>query len=203
MLRERTMGVAMNKKANLKPGFLTRFRKDSSGATAVEFAMIAPVFFLMLFVIVETGLMMFTEYVLQTSVQDAARLVRTGQAQGGQMASGDLKTKVCRLASVIINCSGKVTVYMASASDFAALKVAMPSYLGVGKKADGSPGPSSYSCGGPGAAVGLIATYDWDFSVPYFMNFMANMSGISNTRRLAGIAMFKNEPFPPSTTSCK
>ena len=197
------MGVSMNKKTDQKAGFLGRFRKDSSGATAVEFAMISPVFFLMLFVIVETGLMMFTEYVLQTSVQEAARLVRTGQAQGAEMAAGDLKTKVCRLAGVIINCTGKVTVYMASASDFASLKATMPSYLGVGKKADGSPGPSSFSCGGPNAAVGLIATYDWDFSVPYFMNFMANMSGNSTTRRIAGIAMFKNEPFPSSTTTCK
>jgi hypothetical protein len=82
------------------------------------------------------------------------------------------------------------------------LKASMPSYLTVGKKADGSPGPTSYSCGGPSAAVGMIATYDWDFSIPYFMDFMANMSGNSKTRRLAGFAMFKNEPFPSSTNQC-
>jgi hypothetical protein len=164
--------------------------------------MVAPVFFLLLFVIVETGLMLFTEYVLQTSVQEAARFVRTGQAQGAGMAASDLKGKVCRLANVIINCNSKVTVYVASAANFAALKTAMPSYLGIGKKPDGSPGPSSFQCGGANAAVGIIATYDWDFSIPYFMNFLSNMSGNTKTRRLAGFAMFKNEPFPSSTSSC-
>jgi Flp pilus assembly protein TadG len=196
------MTDSINHKASRKRGHFMRFRKDSSGATAVEFAMIAPLFFLMLGVILETGLMLFTEYVLQTSVQEAARLVRTGQAQSASMAAGDLKTKICRLAGVIINCPSKVTVYTASAADFAALKTIMPSYLGVGKKADGSPGPSSFSCGGPSAAVGMIATYDWDFNIPYFMGFMANMSGNSQTRRLAGFAMFKNEPFPSTTSSC-
>lgn len=184
-----------------KPGFFGRYRKDSSGATAVEFAMIAPLFFLTLGVILETGLMLFTEYVMQTSVQEASRLVRTGQAQNGQYAAADFKGKICRLAGVIINCN-KVTVYMASATDFSTLKSTMPSYLGVGKKADGTPGPASYNCGAPSAAVGMIATYDWDFNIPYFMSFMSNMAGNTTTRRLAGIMMFKNEPFPSSTNKC-
>jgi Flp pilus assembly pilin Flp len=185
-----------------KHGFLKRFRRDSRGATAVEFAMIAPLFFLLLGVILETGLMLFTEYVLQTSVQEAARLVRTGQAQDGQMAAANLKAKICQLSGVIIDCPGKVVVYMASAKDFGVLQPSMPSYLGVGKKADGSPGPTSFNCGGPSDAVGLIATYDWDFNIPYFMNFLSNMSGNSKTRRLAGVVMFKNEPFPSTTNKC-
>jgi Flp pilus assembly protein TadG len=196
------MGISTNKKAGQKSGFFKKFRRDSSGATAVEFALIAPLFFTMLFVIAETGLMLFTEYVLQTSVQEAARLVRTGQAQSAGMAAGDLKNKVCRLASIIINCNANVTVYVASANDFSALKTAMPSYLGVGKKADGTPGPTSFQCGGPNSAVGMIITYDWNFHVPYFMSFLANMSGNTKTRRLVGFAMFKNEPFPSSTSSC-
>jgi TadE-like protein len=196
------MSVSKTMKSRQKPGFFGRFRRDSSGATAVEFAMIAPLFFLLLGVILETGLMLFTEYVIQTGVQEASRLVRTGQAQNASMAAGDLKGKICSLVGVIIDCPGKVTVYMASAKDFALLQANMPSYLGVGKKADGSPGPSSYNCGGPSEAVGMIATYDWDFTIPYFMNFLSNMSGNSNTRRLAGFAMFKNEPFPSSTNKC-
>ena len=196
------MTASTELKTRPRRGVFKLYRKDSSGATAVEFAMIAPLFFLMLGVILETGVMLFTEYVLQTSVQEAARLVRTGQAQSASMAANDLKSKICRLAGVIINCNGKVTVYTASAANFSALKGIMPSYLGVGKKADGSPGPSSFSCGGPSAAVGMIATYDWDFNIPYFMDFMANMPGNNSTRRLAGFAMFKNEPFPSSTSSC-
>jgi TadE-like protein len=196
------MKVSKTVKTGRRSWLLGRFLKNSNGATALEFAMVGPLFFLMLGVILETGLMLFTEYVIQTGVQDAARLVRTGQAQDAAMAAADLKGKICNLAGVIIDCPGKVTVYVASATDFAVLKASMPSYLGIGKKADGTPGPSSYSCGGPSAAVGIIATYDWDFNIPYFMDFLSNMSGNSKTRRLAGFAMFKNEPFPSTTNSC-
>ena len=56
-----------------------RYGKSVRGATAVEFAMVAGPFFFVLGSTCETGLMLFTEYVLQKSVQEAARLVRTGQ----------------------------------------------------------------------------------------------------------------------------
>jgi len=57
---------------------LRKFRNSELGSAAIEFAMIAPPFMLLLGVIMETGLMMFTEYAIQSSVQDSARLVRTG-----------------------------------------------------------------------------------------------------------------------------
>ena len=95
---------------------------DDSGATAIEFAMVGPLFFLMIGCILETGLMLFTEYVLQTSAQEAARLVRTGQAQNAQLTLSQFKSKLCNLAGIIIDCNGKVTVYMTStASSFQTL----------------------------------------------------------------------------------
>jgi len=102
--------------------------RDESGVTAIEFAMLAPVFFLVFFSMFETGLIMFTEYVLQSSTQEAARLVRTGQAQGGGMSAGQFKTEVCKIAKLLIDCEGKVTVYMKAAANFNALG-ASPSYL--------------------------------------------------------------------------
>ena len=179
---------------------LRSFHKSSSGATAVEFAMVAPVFFLMLGVILETGLMLFTEYVLQTSVQEAARLVRTGQAQDAKLDAAAFKTKICDTAGLVINCQGNVSVYMTAAANFATLDASVPSYLNVGLKDDGTPNPTSYACGGPSQAVALIATYDWKFTVPYFMSFFGNIKN-NTTRRLAGFAMFRNEPFPATGTN--
>ena len=108
-----------------KRGFFGRFRRDSSGATAVEFAMVAPLFFLMLGVILETGLMLFSEYVLQNSVQNAARLVRTGQVSSADgtklMTAAEFKTSICGTVSIIFDCDSKVTVYVNSANNFATL----------------------------------------------------------------------------------
>jgi Flp pilus assembly pilin Flp len=175
-----------------------RFLRNERGVAAIEFAMVAPVFLLALGVIVETGLMLFSEYVLQSSVQDAARKVRTGQAQASSMSAAQFKTEICKLANVVMNCEGKVTVYVKSAPTFTALKAAIPSYLSVGASYGGSPSLKSYSCGGPSQAVAVIATYDWDFIMPG-MSAFGNIDSNSQ-RRMAGFAMFLNEPFPTTST---
>jgi len=69
--------------------------------------------------------------------------------------------------------------------------------LNVGSKPDGTPNPTSYSCGTPEQAAGVIATYDWKFTMP-FMSFLGNFNE-GKTRRLYGIAIFQNEPFPAGT----
>lgn len=60
---------------------LRRFRENRTGASAVEFALIAPIFLVLLFAIIETALMFFASQVLETMTQDAARMILTGQAQ--------------------------------------------------------------------------------------------------------------------------
>jgi Flp pilus assembly protein TadG len=173
-----------------------RFRKSTSGVTAIEFAMIIPMFMLVLGVMMETGIMMFTEYVLQTSVQEAARLVRTGQAQEAKYSSATFKTAVCRIAKVIMSCESKVTIYMKAGvkfDDF--VNDASNSFMAVGVKPDGTFPPTTFKCGKPNEVVSLIATYDYKFTMPYFMHYFGNLQN-GNVRRMAGFAMFKNEPFP-------
>ena len=183
-----------------------RFARADGGVTAVEFAFVAPVFLYALATIIETGLMLFAEYVLQTSVQDAARLVRTGQAQTAAMNAAAFKAAICDTANIVIDCTGSVTVYLNKAGTFTALKALVPSPIAVGPTYGGG-GPAAaaaYDCGLPNDAIALIATYDWDFTFPLFnlfgnveggMAMFGNVNG-GQSRRLAGIAMFRNEPFP-------
>ena len=58
-----------------------RFRRNGRGSAAVEFALVAPVFFALLFAIIETAIMFFASQALETMTQESARLVLTGQAQ--------------------------------------------------------------------------------------------------------------------------
>jgi hypothetical protein len=174
--------------------------RDESGVTAIEFAILAPVFFLTFFSMFETGLILFTEYVLQSSTSEAARLVRTGQAQGKGMSASQFKTEVCKIASLLIDCNGKVTVYMKAASNFNSLS-SSPSYLAIGPSATGVPSAPSFACGGPGQMVALIATYDYHFVWPAFMQWFGNING-GTARRVAGFAMFRNEPYTASSKTC-
>ncbi|GAB2880769.1 pilus assembly protein [Uliginosibacterium flavum] len=55
-----------------------RYRKET-GATAVEFALIAPVFFLLIFAIIEFGLLFWVDLTMQHAVREGARFAITGQ----------------------------------------------------------------------------------------------------------------------------
>ena len=181
----------------LRPKFVRRMIKSENGATAVEFALVAFPFFMLMGCICETGAMLFTEYSIQAGVQDAARQIKTGQAQNASLSAANFKAKICEITGIVIDCETKLTVYVRPAASFTALASAMPSFMNVGAKPDGTPNPTSYSCGSPEQAAGVIATYDWKFVMP-FMTFLGNFGG-GNTRRLYGIAIFQNEPFPAGT----
>ena len=174
-----------------------QYKSSEDGASAVEFALVAAPFFYVLGCTCETGLMLFTEYVMQNSVQEAARLVRTGQVSTSDgtatMTAAEFKVKVCENVNIIVNCDSKVTVYLNSSTDFTSLSTTVADPLTIGKKPDGTAYPVVYTPGGKLKTATLIATYDWDFVFP-FMDFLGNISD-GNVRRLYGIALFRNEPF--------
>lgn len=176
---------------------MERFRRSDSGATAVEFAIVAGPFFFVLGCICETGLMLFTEYVLQNSVQEAARLVRTGQVTQGDgtliMDASTFKSKICGQVSIIIDCAGAVSVYVNNADTFATLTTSIANPLNVGPSTAGAAYKIVYQPGAQKKAATVIATYDWDFTFP-FMDFLGNF-GDGHVRRLYGLAIFRNEPF--------
>src|SRR5580704_3763145 len=66
---------------------LRRFRRSRRASAAVEFALVAPVFFALLFAIIETAIMFFASQVLETITQNSARQILTGQAQGANYAA--------------------------------------------------------------------------------------------------------------------
>ena len=174
---------------------LRRFARADRGVAAIEFAFVGPPFILIFFVTIESGLMMLTEYSLQSAVQDSSRLVRTGQAQLNPLSQAQFKTEICKTAKLIIDCTGKVTVYVRSDANFQTLKNNMPPLLNIGPSVGGSPSsPGCYNPGQPAQPAAVVATYDWNFSA-WGMGAFGNI-GNSSTRRLIGFTIFMNEPFP-------
>src|SRR6266576_5502272 len=83
---------------------LNRFRRNRGGSTVVEFALVAPIFFALLFAIIETALMFFASQVLETVTQDSARMIVTGQAQTSSYTQTQFKTYVCGQIPALFNC---------------------------------------------------------------------------------------------------
>ena len=83
---------------------LRRFHRNRGGSAVVEFALVAPMFFALLFAIIETALMFFASQVLETVTQDSARLIFTGQAQNASMTQAQFKTLVCSKVVALFDC---------------------------------------------------------------------------------------------------
>jgi Flp pilus assembly protein TadG len=64
---------------------LRKFLRDDGGAVAIEMAIVGPPFILLMLTIIEMGLTLLTQAVLDGATRDAARLIRSGQiaAVGG------------------------------------------------------------------------------------------------------------------------
>src|SRR4051812_36734503 len=85
---------------------LRRFRRNRRGSAAVEFALVAPVFFALLFAIIETALVFFAGQVLETGVQESGRLLFTNQSNCSGMTQANFKQYVCDRVSALMSCSG-------------------------------------------------------------------------------------------------
>jgi Flp pilus assembly protein TadG len=162
---------------------LARFRRDSTGATAVEFAIVGAPFFFLIGSILEMGVMLFTEYRLQNGVEAAARLIRTGQPSittGPQFVQ-----TLCSQTFNIPNCSERIAFVIVNADRFEDIN--MPPLAQIG------PGQRVFTLGSAKQPMAIVATVDWRFILPH-MQLLSNVD-TGAERRLQGIAVFQNEPY--------
>lgn len=75
--------------------------RDRRGSAAVEFAIIAPIFFALIFAIIETALVFFAGQVLETAVQDSGRTFFTSTA----MSKTAYETAVCNRVKALMDCT--------------------------------------------------------------------------------------------------
>src|SRR3990172_8738153 len=98
--------VASAHRAGQLQGTLKRFRRDKSGASALEFALVAMPLILLLLAVLEVGLVYFANFSLENAVAQGARLIRTGQVQSQGFDAGAFKSEVCKHLSAPISYSG-------------------------------------------------------------------------------------------------
>lgn len=80
-----------------------RFPSAEDGATAVEFALVAPVLFFLAFGIVETGIVYAADILLKNATYDAARTGRTGFVSDGKTQDDTVKQKILSQAGVLMD----------------------------------------------------------------------------------------------------
>src|SRR5580692_7450223 len=104
-------------------GRLASFAGCRSGATALEFSLVAAPFIGMLMAILQAGLVFLAQQVLQTATTQAARLIMTGQAQS--LTAAQYQQDVCNDASSLFTCSN-VYVNVQKFSSFSSMSQMSP-----------------------------------------------------------------------------
>ena len=154
--------------------------RDKSGATLIEFSLIA---FLLIFVIsatIEVAFVYWATEQLENGSGDAARLVRTGQAQSQSLSQAQLKGAICQRARILPDCTARLRLDVQSAETFAQINPPDPFDSNGDLKTDND---FSYSPGGPNSISLLTAFYSWPigfFGGPYLLRASTPM---------------RNEPF--------
>lgn len=188
--------------------------RGTDGSAAIEFAFIAPVFFALMLGILQLGIMIFGQFTLQNAVTEAARLIRTGQAQNINAANAGTQPQctgstgaaygyaspaawfqgqICCGVSAILDCT-KLSVMVAPSSSFS----------GSGFSGLTTPGYN------PGAACDVVlamATYKfpiWIPGLPQLLkgNWTFEDSAGSGSHTIWGTSAFRNEPFDPAVGGC-
>jgi Flp pilus assembly protein TadG len=174
------------------PAILTasirRFRRDRTASAAVQFAFVAPLFFLLLFAIIEVAMIFFAGQTLETATQNAARLILTGQAQNGNYTQAKFKSDFCKNIVALIDCTNGVFIDVKNYPSFASIVIPDP-IVGGNFSSSGF----GYSPGAAGDIVVVRAYYQWPLFVPGLGFNVGNLNG--NMFLLGSVAAFRNEPY--------
>jgi Flp pilus assembly protein TadG len=139
----------------------SRFGSAHGGATAVEFAMIAPALLAMVVAILEVMYLLFAQQTLQTAAVEAGRMFMTNQGPTkAQMVDNQGRllstSSVCNIIQPLLSCSS-VMVDIQTYQQYSGADTSMPTltYDGQGNVSN----TWSYAAGTPGQVVIIRLIY--------------------------------------------
>ena len=176
-----------------------RLRGDESGATAVEFAIVAMPFMLMLVGIMSVCLYFFTYFTMENAVWNAARAIRTGQMQQGQGAYAGavtnedrkiaFKNAMCSKAPTFLDCANRAVVMVQSSSTFGG--IVEPTCQSNGTLVNQT--SAGFSPGDASAVVLVTVCYPWKFGGELPLFKVGNLN--DGSLLMQASAAFRTEPY--------
>ncbi len=176
---------------------LSRFVRDRSGTTAIEFTILALPFSMLVFAILESCISFAGQQVMANAADDIARQLRTGQIRASDptFTKESLRTRICEKLEIMVvdGCIDRLHVDLRSFDTFeeaAALRII---YDGSGK--DKTLATSNFTFDpGPSLSKNVLRVfYEWPVITDFMRASMSNLQG-GNTLHFATVT-WQNEPF--------
>lgn len=177
-----------------RAGLLARFASARRGAVTVEFAFVSIPFLLLIFAIIELGLVFLVSVTLENAVIDVGRTIRTGEVQSAGGTAATFKTAVCnRMSWIGSSCSTALSLDVRTFTGFSASSSALNA---------AKPNTPCWDPGGPGSVVLVRAYYNWPLITPLLHTGLETSNG---KRMLTAATAFSNEPYsdtPAGAVTC-
>lgn len=182
-----------------------RMRTDAEkGSAAIEFAMVAPVFFLLLLGTFEAAIMFFSQAALQNGMTDMGRLIRTGQAACYTMSAGacvpmtklEFRTQLCDRVTPLIPCDSNLQIDVQAYPNYGGVSFGAP--LKSDKTLD--PSLNNYVTGNACDVVLARAFYTSSVVTPVLNWWLVNMAG--DKHLVTAATAFRNEPYTTAMAGC-
>ncbi|UCI07503.1 TadE/TadG family type IV pilus assembly protein [Mesorhizobium sp. B1-1-8] len=194
MSRDPAPGKGVGKGAGAKPrhGFFS----DKRGSTAMEFAMLAIPFALLVFAILESCISFAGQEVMANITDDVARQLRTGQLKKATVTEASIKQLICSRLEIMVakNCPG-LLVDLHEYATFADAATAGFKIVNGDIVLTQGTNPTAFGVS-PGLAESknmLRVFYKWPVMTDFMAKQMANLKD-GNTLHFASVT-WQNEPF--------
>ncbi|TWF52932.1 TadE/TadG family type IV pilus assembly protein [Neorhizobium alkalisoli] len=186
--------------------------RSKDGAAAIEFALLAIPYFVVIFAILETFIAFTGEQLVSNAVDTMARKLRTGNITynlsrpATDMDRSKFRQAFCNEVSILIQCSAdevatpnKLWLDVRSFTSFSAIPTTVPR-TGNSTYGELNTATFGFSPGGPKTINMLRAYYKWDTVTDLIRPYITNVRPADGSRPnyflIVETATFQNEDYP-------
>lgn len=185
--------------------------RSRDGAAAIEFALLAIPYFVVIFAILETFIAFAAEELVSNAVDTMSRRMRTGQVtynlgRTTDMTQTQFRQAFCNEIAILISCSAteaatpsKLYLDVQTFATFSAIPTTIPK-LSTDRYSDINTAAIKYSPGAAGSINMLRAYYRWeiitDLVRPYITTIRPSDGSMPTQYLIIATAAFQNEQYP-------
>lgn len=164
--------------------------RDTRGATAIEFALLAFPFFGLIAAILQTSLIFIASQVLESAVIDASRQVRIGEAQ--KLGAAEFRTRICDGLYGLFGDCDHMHLRVETIGTFSNILPSVPVDVTCESACDWTR-PQAWQPGNTSNVVMVQAYFRYPVPIPLGPLSIANLA--DGTRLIGSTYVFMNEPF--------
>ncbi len=170
------------------------FAKDTRATTAIEYAILAPIFFTIIFIGMEFSVLVFKRNHLKHVMYEASRILQTGQIQNAANPKFEFEREICAEALHLFNCAD--VFYDVRSFD----QITQVTFPAPTLDANLKPTNFQFQPGGPSRVTAMRLAGRFYFATPY-MDRIFGLGG--KPMFVVGHSIARNEPYVCTKAKCE